>query len=96
MEIELVPISENSRIDLLSKFTTVNFKKLTGVVCFKVLKQPSINAQESMVVDVVESWMDLIVKYIKERKLPNNLVEAQKRAQLNELLGSRRMGLIIQ
>ncbi|XP_042481009.1 uncharacterized protein LOC122061662 [Macadamia integrifolia] len=71
-EVRQVPRAENASADALSQLTTSDFTDLGQPVYFKVLHQPSTeSAQEVLPIgENGPSWMDAIIKYLKEGSPP--------------------------
>ncbi|GJS93738.1 reverse transcriptase domain-containing protein [Tanacetum coccineum] len=78
--ISQVLISQNKKLDALSKIASTSFAHLSKKVLVEILKEKSI--QEKAVVTVVEedgpTWMTPIVEYLKNETLPDDRKEARK------------------
>jgi ribonuclease HI len=69
----------NSHADVLAKLATALESDMQRTVCIETLEQPSFQDQEVSVcsVNVRPSWMDPILGYIRENKLPEDKKEAR-------------------
>uniref|UniRef100_A0A2N9FFW9 Integrase catalytic domain-containing protein n=1 Tax=Fagus sylvatica TaxID=28930 RepID=A0A2N9FFW9_FAGSY len=68
----------NSHVDILAKLATALESDIQRTICIETLDQPSFQSQEVSVCSISDqpSWMDLILKYIKNNELPDNKKEA--------------------
>uniref|UniRef100_A0A2N9IYR7 Uncharacterized protein n=1 Tax=Fagus sylvatica TaxID=28930 RepID=A0A2N9IYR7_FAGSY len=69
----------NSHADVLAKLATALESDMQRTVCIETLEQPSFQDQEASVcsVNVRPSWMDPILGYIRDNKLPEDKKEAR-------------------
>ena len=78
-KVQQIPRSENARADTLAKLAISQITDLGGEVHLKILENHSINRNEEVLCATSESsWMDLIIKYLKLKKLPDDPTTAQK------------------
>ncbi|KAL2485995.1 RNA-directed DNA polymerase [Abeliophyllum distichum] len=78
-KITKVPRKDNTRADALSKLASANPKHLPPTANVQVLHQPSIvNTVEIKEISTKCSWIDSIVDYIVDNKLPDNPAEAKR------------------
>ena len=68
----------NSHVDILAKLATALESDIQRTICIETLDQSSFQSQEVSVCSISNqpSWMDLILKYIKNNELPDNKKEA--------------------
>lgn len=76
--LEQIDRENNSKVDSLSKLSTSEQSDVDGVVYVQILTKSSLNKSEVMEINFKPSWMDPIIAYLIERKLPENQKEAQK------------------
>uniref|UniRef100_A0A2N9GLJ3 Uncharacterized protein n=1 Tax=Fagus sylvatica TaxID=28930 RepID=A0A2N9GLJ3_FAGSY len=69
----------NSHVDILAKLATALESDIQRTVCIETLDQPSFQDQEVSVYSVSSqpSWMDPILSYLKDNKLPEDKKEAK-------------------
>lgn len=63
---------ENSKVDALSKLTLATNTNLTKLVPIEFLSELGIGQEENKMVDLVdtvESWMDPVISYLRDRWL---------------------------
>ncbi|XP_077249430.1 uncharacterized protein LOC143888977 [Tasmannia lanceolata] len=74
-----IPRMENTKADVLSKLAASGYTAL-GSICMEFLKKSSIENEivEIMQVDDEPCWMDEIMNYLREGKLPEEKKEARK------------------
>uniref|UniRef100_A0A2N9G0X2 RNA-directed DNA polymerase n=1 Tax=Fagus sylvatica TaxID=28930 RepID=A0A2N9G0X2_FAGSY len=80
----------NSHADVLAKLATALESDMQRTVCIETLEQPSFQDQEASVcsVNVRPSWMDPILGYIRDNKLPEDKKEARNdQTEGPEILG---------
>lgn len=78
-DIQKVPRSENTWADLLSKLATLGSTDLQKSSIFKILKKPSIEELALiMEVELEPSWMDPLIRYLRDGILLTNLKEARE------------------
>ncbi|GJW76281.1 hypothetical protein Tco_0137963 [Tanacetum coccineum] len=77
--IKQVPISENKKVDALSKIAPTSFAHLTKQVLVEELKDKSINEAEVLAVveEEGDTWMTPIYKYLTEETLPTEKEKAR-------------------
>ena len=64
---------DNSNADALAKLATSRDTELFRLVPIKVISEPSITKQRSIkTINAQHSWMDDIIVYLKEDKLPED------------------------
>ena len=69
--IEVISRSKNENVDALAKLTSTRDAKLLDAVSIEFLAQPSIKPlSEIMELTREPSWMDPIIAYLKNVKLP--------------------------
>ncbi|GJX82588.1 reverse transcriptase domain-containing protein [Tanacetum coccineum] len=74
-----IPRSKNKREDALSKLASSFFAHLTRIFLVEVKKYRNIYAKEvRSAIEIGTTWMDPIVEYLKDRKLPANPVFERK------------------
>ena len=68
----------NSHTDILAKLATALESDIQRTICIETLDRPSFQSQEVSVCSISNqpSWMDSILKYIKNNKLPEDKKEA--------------------
>ena len=83
-EFDSTPVAQigreyNSHADILAKLATALESDMQRTVCIKILDQPSFQDQEVSVLSITSqpSWMDLILSYLKDNKLPEERKEAK-------------------
>ncbi len=69
----------NSYADILARLATALESDLQRTVCIETLDQPSFQDQEASVssISTQPSWMDPILSYLKDNKLPEDKKEAK-------------------
>ena len=69
----------NSHVDILAKLATALESDIQRTVCIETLDQPSFQDQEVSVCSINSqpSWMDPILSYLKDNKLPEDKKEAK-------------------
>ena len=69
----------NSHADILARLATALESDLQRTVCIEMLDQPSFQDQEVSVfsISIQPSWMDPILSYLKDNKLPEDRKEAK-------------------
>ena len=78
-EIKHVDHEDNSNADALAKFATRKDAELLRLVLVKIILQPSIAKRDLVqAIDSEPSWMDDIVIYLKEDKLPDDREQAKR------------------
>ena len=73
-----IPCSENARVDSLSRLATSGYDQL-GKILVEYLKHSSINIEEKIWQTRVgreSSWIDPILRFIDNKILPTDLLEA--------------------
>ena len=69
--IEVILRSKNANVDALGKLASTKDAELLDTVSIKFLAEPSIKQQpEVMELVLAPSWMDPIIAYLKNSKLP--------------------------
>ena len=76
--LEPVPRSRNRRADAFSKLASTSFGTLNKEVLVEVVKRRAYEQLDTAVIQVMNSWMDPIVRYLANGELPSNKVEARK------------------
>ncbi|XP_077245948.1 uncharacterized protein LOC143885765 [Tasmannia lanceolata] len=78
-EVIRIPRTENAKADVLSKLAASGYTAL-GSICMEFLQKSSIEreATEVMQVERESSWMDKIIEYMRNGKLPKAKKEARK------------------
>ena len=68
----------NSHADILAKLATTLESNIQRTVCIETLDRPSFQSQEESVCSISNqpSWMDPILSYLKDNKLPKDKKEA--------------------
>ncbi|XP_077215668.1 uncharacterized protein LOC143850295 [Tasmannia lanceolata] len=81
-EVIKVPRTENNKADVLSKLAASGYTTL-GSICMEFLPRSSIErkAAETMQVENEPCWMDEIISYLCDGKLPEDKKEARKVTQ---------------
>ncbi|XP_077223955.1 uncharacterized protein LOC143857414 [Tasmannia lanceolata] len=76
-EVVRIPRTENTKADVLSKLAASGYTAL-GNICMEFLKNSIIECEvvEVMQVDNEPCWMDEIIDYLREGKLPGDKKEA--------------------
>ncbi|KAJ0906847.1 putative integrase, catalytic core, ribonuclease H domain, ribonuclease H-like superfamily [Helianthus annuus] len=78
-KLEYIPRGRNRKSDALSKLASVAFDHLAREVKVEVLTSPSITMEEVATVDNdEETWMTLIIRFLKDGKLPEGDWAARK------------------
>ena len=69
----------NSHADILAKLAAALELDMQRTVCIETLEQPSFQDQEVSVcsINIRPSWMDPILNYLKDSKLPEDRKEAK-------------------
>ena len=69
----------NSHVDILTKLATTLESDIQRTVCIEILNQPSFHSQEEFVCSISNqpSWMDPILNYLKDNKLPEDKKETK-------------------
>jgi ribonuclease HI len=68
----------NSHVDILAKLATALESDIQRTICIETLDQPSFQNQEESVYSISSqpSWMDPILSYLKDNKLPEDKKQA--------------------
>ena len=75
--IKVIPWSKNANVDALTKLASTRDAELLDVVSVEFLAKPSIKLQSEIIELTWEtSWMDPIIAYLKNDKLPEKKTEA--------------------
>ena len=70
---------ENARANILAMLAMSQMADLSNDAHLETLETRSIEETDAILCTALEpSWMDLIIKYLKSRKLPNDPIVAQK------------------
>ena len=75
---KLVPREQNSNADALAKLASAKDADTLIIVSVEYLAEPSIDEQETMSIDIADTWMTLIIAYLEHRVLPSYRNEAKK------------------
>ena len=79
VEIKQISRNENYRADMLARMAAIADPKLPKSVPLEVKTSPSIGEEaEVMQVSTKKSWMDLILSYIREGILPEDMKQGRK------------------
>uniref|UniRef100_A0A2N9GNE9 Uncharacterized protein n=1 Tax=Fagus sylvatica TaxID=28930 RepID=A0A2N9GNE9_FAGSY len=72
-------LEHNSHADILAKLATALESDMQRTVCIETLEQPSFQDQEVSVcpINIRPSWMDPILSYLRDNKLPEDKKEAK-------------------
>lgn len=73
-----IPRSENQQADALARMASSAEGSAPRTITWEVLKEPSINPKEQLVLNRSSSWMDEIVKYLRDGFLPDDPKEANR------------------
>lgn len=74
-----VPRRDNGRADALSKLASKNPKNLSSTMSVQVLRQPNIVLIADLAgMERENSWLDPLVDYLVENKLPDDASEARR------------------
>lgn len=76
--IQTVPREKNSNADALAKLASIKETESLGIIPVEHLSGPSIKGEEIQVIQVVDTWMTPIFKYLEEGILPSDKDEARK------------------
>ncbi|XP_071912377.1 uncharacterized protein [Coffea arabica] len=76
--LEQISRSQNKRADALSKLASTSFGTLNKEVLVKVVKRRAYEQLDTTVIQVMNSWMDPIVRYLTTGELPSSKIEARK------------------
>ena len=75
--IEVIPRSKNANADALAKLVSTRDSKLLDAMSAELLAKPSIKLQSEIMELMRElSWMNPIIAYLKNGKLPKEKTEA--------------------
>ena len=72
---------ENNKGDALARLASTTNLGLNGLIPTEFLQNLSINHEESKeinLVNTIRSWMDPIITYLKDKKLPDNKDESKE------------------
>ncbi|KMT08007.1 hypothetical protein BVRB_6g144850 [Beta vulgaris subsp. vulgaris] len=70
--ISRIPRSENQQADALARMASLAEGLTPRTITWEVLKEPSINAKEQLVLDRASQWMDDVVRYLRDELLPDD------------------------
>lgn len=73
--ITLVSKEKNNKADVLTRLALATYVDLTRSIPIEFLRNSSINHKENKkinLVNIIRSWMDHIINYLRDRKLPDN------------------------
>ncbi|XP_010665592.2 uncharacterized protein LOC104882874 [Beta vulgaris subsp. vulgaris] len=73
-----IPRSENQQVDALARMASSAEGSAPRTIMWEVLRQPSINAKEQLILDRTSTWMDEVVGYLREGILPADAKEAER------------------
>lgn len=73
-----VPRSENQQVDALSRMVSSADGLSQRTIMWQVIHQPGINAKQTFVLDRTSTWMDKMIKYLRDEELPSDEKEAEK------------------
>ncbi|XP_077228555.1 uncharacterized protein LOC143861525 [Tasmannia lanceolata] len=80
-EVVRIPRTENTKADVLSKLAASGYTAL-GNICMEFLKKSSIECEVEVIqVNIEPCWMDEIIDYLREGKLPGDKKKARKVVQ---------------
>ncbi|XP_077221922.1 uncharacterized protein LOC143855727 [Tasmannia lanceolata] len=79
-EVIRIPRTENAKADVLSKLAASGYTTL-GSICMEFLQRSSIESEAAEIMQVGNEpcWMDEIISYLRDGKLPEDKKEARKR-----------------
>ena len=72
---------ENNKVDALPRLASTTYAGLNGLIPVEFLQNPSINHEENKEINLVNtigSWIDPIISYLKDKKLPDHKDKARK------------------
>ena len=73
-----IPKSENARVDILSRLTTIETANMTKSTSLEILDALSLNEAKTIMATIIEpSWMDPLIAYFTKGHLSEDETEAQ-------------------
>ncbi|XP_071906208.1 uncharacterized protein [Coffea arabica] len=76
--LEQIPRSQNKRADALSKLASTSAGILGREIVVEIVRSRAYDQVRAVIIQVVSSWMDPIVRYLAQGELPLNRTEARR------------------
>ena len=73
-----IPRAKNAKADFLARLVSSDNYNATSELCIEIRGQPSTKGEQVLKIKVQDEWMTPIVRYLKERWLPEDKAEVKK------------------